>query len=212
VLAQKIVSKAEDRFVDLAAITPSAAALDLAAAVDKDPRLVEVILSEAVRVVRKGPNVLIVEHRSGCIMANAGVDQSNVTPEAGEEPVLLLPIDADATAEALCAQLSKHFAKQLGVVISDSFGRPWRLGTVGVALGAAGIPSLRNLRGRPDLHGRPLQHTETGFADEVAAAACLVMGQADEGNPVAIVSGFALTDAPIAARALIRSAAEDLFR
>lgn len=212
VVAQKAVSKVQGRHVDLATVTPSARAREVALEVDKDPRLVEVILSESVRVVRKGPNVLIVEHRSGCIMANAGVDQSNVTPGAGSEPVLLLPVDADAAAEALCAQLSKHFSKQLGVIVSDSFGRPWRLGTMGVALGAAGIPSLRNLRGQPDLVGRPLQHTETGFADEVAAAASLVMGQAAEGCPVAIVSGFALTDAPIAARALIRPAAEDLFR
>ncbi|HLH95198.1 MAG TPA: coenzyme F420-0:L-glutamate ligase [Xanthobacteraceae bacterium] len=212
VVAQKAVSKAQGRYVDLATVTPSWHARELAAEVDKDPRLVQVILSESVRIVRKGPGVLIVEHRSGYIMANAGVDQSNVSPETGAEPVLLLPVDADAAAESLCAQLSKTFAKQLGVVISDSFGRPWRLGTVGIALGAAGIPSLRDLRGRPDLHGRPLQFTETGFADEVAAAAALVMGQAAEGHPVAIVSGFVLTDAPIAARALIRPAAEDLFR
>ncbi len=212
VVAQKAVSKAQGRYVDLASITPSWHAREVAVEVNKDPRLVEVILSESVRIVRKAPNVLIVEHRSGCIMANAGVDQSNAARAGGEEPVLLLPIDADATAEALCAALSAHFGKRLGVVISDSFGRPWRRGTVGIALGAAGIPALQDLRGRPDLHGRALQFTETGFADEVAAAASLVMGQADEGHPVVLVCGFALTDAPIAARALIRPAAEDLFR
>jgi coenzyme F420-0:L-glutamate ligase/coenzyme F420-1:gamma-L-glutamate ligase len=212
VVAQKAVSKAQGRIVDLATITPSWHARELAVEVNKDPRLVEVILSESVRIVRKAPNVLIVEHHSGCIMANAGVDQSNVTPGAGEEPVLLLPIDADAAAEALRAALIKHFGRQLGVVVSDSFGRPWRRGTVGVALGAAGIPALVDLRGRPDLHGRPLQFTETGFADEIAAAASLLMGQADEGHPVVLVSGFTLTDAPIAARALLRPTAEDLFR
>jgi coenzyme F420-0:L-glutamate ligase / coenzyme F420-1:gamma-L-glutamate ligase len=212
VVAQKAVSKAQGRTVDLATITPSWHARELAVEVNKDPRLVEVILSESVRIVRKAPNVLIVEHHSGCIMANAGVDQSNVTPAAGEEPVLLLPIDADATAEALRAALTRHFGKRLGVVVSDSFGRPWRRGTVGIALGAAGIPALVDLRGKPDLHGRPLQFTETGFADEIAAAASLLMGQADEGHPVVLVSGFALTDAPIAARALLRPAAEDLFR
>jgi coenzyme F420-0:L-glutamate ligase / coenzyme F420-1:gamma-L-glutamate ligase len=212
VVAQKAVSKTQGRTVDLATVTPSWHARELAVEVNKDPRLVEVILSESVRVVRKAPNVLIVEHRSGCIMANAGVDQSNVAPGAGEEPVLLLPIDADAAAEALCAALAAHFSKRLGVIINDSFGRPWRKGTVGIALGAAGIPSLKDLRGRPDLNGRPLQFTESGFADEVAAAASLLMGQADEGHPVVLVSGFALTDAPIAARALIRPAAEDLFR
>jgi coenzyme F420-0:L-glutamate ligase/coenzyme F420-1:gamma-L-glutamate ligase len=212
VVAQKAVSKCQGRTVDLATVKPSLRARQIAVEVNKDPRLVEVILAESVRVVRKAPNVLIVEHRSGCIMANAGVDQSNVAPAAGEEPVLLLPMDSDAAAEALCAGLAAHFGKRLGVVINDSFGRPWRRGTVGIALGAAGIPALKNLRGRPDLNGRPLQVTETGFADEVAAAASLLMGQADEGHPVVLVSGFALTDAPIPARALIRPAAEDLFR
>jgi coenzyme F420-0:L-glutamate ligase/coenzyme F420-1:gamma-L-glutamate ligase len=200
VVAQKAVSKAQGRYVDLATITPSWHARELAVEVDKDPRLVEVILSESVRVVRKGKGVLIVEHRSGYIMANAGVDQSNVAPAAGEEPVLLLPIDADAAAEELRGSLMSYYSKRLGVIISDSFGRPWRRGTVGV------------LRGKPDLHGRPLQFTETGFADEVAAAASLVMGQADEGHPVVLVSGFALTDAPIAARVLLRPTSEDLFR
>jgi coenzyme F420-0:L-glutamate ligase/coenzyme F420-1:gamma-L-glutamate ligase len=212
VVAQKAVSKAQGRYVDLATITPSWHARELAVEVDKDPRLVEVILSESVRVVRKGKGVLIVEHRSGYIMANAGVDQSNVAPAAGEEPVLLLPIDADAAAEELRGSLMSYYSKRLGVIISDSFGRPWRRGTVGVALGAAGLPSLMDLRGKPDLHGRPLQFTETGFADEVAAAASLVMGQADEGHPVVLVSGFALTDAPIAARVLLRPTSEDLFR
>jgi coenzyme F420-0:L-glutamate ligase/coenzyme F420-1:gamma-L-glutamate ligase len=212
VVAQKAVSKAQGRTIDLAAVTPSRHALKLAVEVHKDPRLVEVILSESVRIVRKAPGVLIVEHRSGCIMANAGVDQSNVGPAAGAEAVLLLPIDADAAAQALCAALTAHFGKRLGVVVSDSFGRPWRLGTVGIALGAAGIPALKDLRGKPDLHGRPLQFTETGFADEIAAAASLLMGQADEGHPVVLVCGFALTDAPSPARALIRPAAEDLFR
>jgi coenzyme F420-0:L-glutamate ligase/coenzyme F420-1:gamma-L-glutamate ligase len=212
VVAQKAVSKAQGRYVDLATVIPSWHARALAVEVNKDPRLVEVILAESVRIVRKAPNVLIVEHRSGCIMANAGVDQSNAAPTEGEEPVLLLPKDADEAAEALCGTLAVHFDKRLGVVINDSFGRAWRKGTVGVALGAAGIPSLKDLRGKPDLNGRPLQVSETGFADEVAAAASLLMGQADEGHPVVLVSGFALTDAPIPARALIRPASEDLFR
>jgi coenzyme F420-0:L-glutamate ligase / coenzyme F420-1:gamma-L-glutamate ligase len=212
VVAQKAVSKCQGRYVDLATVTPSWHARQIAIEVDKDPRLVEVILSESVRIVRKAPNVLIVEHRSGCIMANAGVDQSNVAPAAGQEPVLLLPMDSDATAEALCAALAARFSKRLGVIVSDSFGRPWRRGTVGIALGAAGIPSLRNLRGKPDLSGRPLQVTETGFADEVAAAASLLMGQADEGHPVVLVAGLAAAEASIPARALIRPAAEDLFR
>jgi coenzyme F420-0:L-glutamate ligase/coenzyme F420-1:gamma-L-glutamate ligase len=212
VVAQKAVSKAQGRYVDLATVIPSWHAREVAVEVNKDPRLVEVILAESVRVVRKAPNVLIVEHRSGCIMANGGVDQSNAAPAEGAEPVLLLPKDADAAAEAICATLAAHFGRRLGLVINDSFGRPWRKGTVGVALGAAGIPALKDLRGKPDLNGRPLQVSETGFADEVAAAASLLMGQADEGHPVVLISGFTLTDAPIPARALIRPASEDLFR
>lgn len=212
VVAQKAVSKCQGRYIDLATVIPSWHARELAVEVNKDPRLVEVILAESVRIVRKAPNVLIVEHRSGCIMANGGVDQSNIAPTAGGEPVLLLPKDADGAAEALCAALAAHFGKRLGVVINDSFGRAWRKGTVGVALGAAGIPALKDLRGKPDLNGRPLQVSETGFADEVAAAASLLMGQADEGHPVVLISGFTLTDAPIPARALIRPASEDLFR
>jgi coenzyme F420-0:L-glutamate ligase/coenzyme F420-1:gamma-L-glutamate ligase len=212
VVAQKVVSKAQGRYVDLANVVPSARAKELALQADKDARLVEVILSESARVVRCHPGVIIVEHRAGFIMANAGVDRSNVAPSAGDQPVLLLPDDPDAAAEALCARLATHFGKQLGVVINDSFGRPWRRGTVGVALGAAGIASLNDLRGQPDLYGRPLKVSETAFADEVAAAASLLMGQADEGHPVVIVSGLAMTDAPVAARALIRPAAEDLFR
>lgn len=212
VVAQKAVSKAQGRAVDLATVTPSSRARALAAEVGKDPRLVEVILSESVRVVRQRPGLLIVEHRCGWIMANAGVDQSNVPAGAGAEPVLLLPKDCDGAAEALRAALTTHFAKRLGIIINDSFGRPWRRGTVGVALGAAGIPALCDMRGQPDLNRRALKVTETGFADEVAAAASLLMGQADEGRPVVHVCGFAPSEAAVAAQALIRPAAEDLFR
>jgi coenzyme F420-0:L-glutamate ligase/coenzyme F420-1:gamma-L-glutamate ligase len=212
VVAQKVVSKAQGRYVDLAMVTPSARAKEVAVEVDKDPRLVEVILGESSRVVRSSPNVLIVEHRMGFIVANAGVDRSNVPPSAGAEPVLLLPEDPDAAAEALRAQLERHFGVRLGVVINDSFGRPWRRGTVAVALGAAGIPALNDLRGQPDLYGVPLMVTETALADELAAAASLLMGQADEGHPVVLVSGLPTTEVPIPARALIRPASEDLFR
>jgi coenzyme F420-0:L-glutamate ligase/coenzyme F420-1:gamma-L-glutamate ligase len=212
VVAQKAVSKAEGRYVDLATVAPSARARELAEEVGNDPRLVEVILSESKRVVRHAPNVMIVEHRRGYIMANGGVDKSNVAPDAGAEPVLLLPEDPDGAAEVLRVALVARFGKRIGVIISDSFGRPWRMGTVGVALGAAGIPSLRDLRGQPDLFGRPLQVTETGFADEVAAAASLLMGQAAEGRPVVIVSGLDLGSSHNPAAALIRSAKHDLFR
>jgi coenzyme F420-0:L-glutamate ligase/coenzyme F420-1:gamma-L-glutamate ligase len=212
VVAQKAVSKVEGRYVDLAKIVPSARARGLATEVEKDPRLVEVILAESARVVRCAPGVLIVEHRSGYIMANAGIDRSNVSPAAGAEPVLLLPRDPDAAAEALRARLAGHFGTRLGVVINDSFGRPWRRGTVGVALGAAGLPALNDLRGRPDLYGQPLRITETALADEVASAASLLMGQADEGHPVVLLSGLAADRDAIAACALIRPEAEDLFR
>jgi coenzyme F420-0:L-glutamate ligase/coenzyme F420-1:gamma-L-glutamate ligase len=212
VVAQKIVSKAEDRFVDLATVKPSERAQTLAAEIGKDARLVEVILSESQRVVRQRTNVLITEHRLGYVMANAGIDQSNVGPRDGRERVLLLPRDPDAAAENLRAKLSAHFGCALAVIVSDSFGRPWRRGTAGIALGAAGLPSVIDLRGRDDLFGRPLQVSIVGFADEIAAAASLIMGQAAEALPVVLVRGLTWTEAPSPAASLIRAAEEDLFR
>src|SRR5215475_3188607 len=212
VVAQKIVSKAEGRHVDLAEVRPSPRAAELATQVDKDPRLVEVILQESRRVVRHRPGVLIVEHRLGFIMANAGVDRSNVDPEMGAEPVLLLPHDPDASAAALCAKLAAQFHAKLAVIVSDSWGRAWRHGTVGVALGVAGLPALMDMRGRPDLFGHALRVTQTGFADEIASAASLVMGQADEARPMVLVRGLNWSGPPSPAAALIRSAEEDLFR
>ena len=167
---------------------PSARAVELAGEVQKDPRLVELILSESVRVVRSRPNVLIVEHRLGFVMANAGVDQSNVAPADGAERVLLLPRDPDGSAEALRDRLPQSFGVPLAVVITDSFGRAWRRGTAGIAIGAAGLPALLDLRGNPDLFGRTLQVSISGFADEIAAAASLVMGQGDEAQPVVLVA------------------------
>jgi coenzyme F420-0:L-glutamate ligase / coenzyme F420-1:gamma-L-glutamate ligase len=212
VLAQKIVSKAEGRYVDLAGVTPSREAERLAVETDKDARLVEVILRESRRVVRHSRHVLIVEHRCGFVMANAGIDRSNVDPVEGSDPVLLLPEDADASAARLHAALSARFGVPVAVIVSDSFGRPWRQGTVGVALGAAGLPALRDLRGEPDLYGRPLRVTETGFADEIAAAASLLMGQGAEGQPAVLIRGLAYEAAARPAAALIRDPAEDLFR
>jgi coenzyme F420-0:L-glutamate ligase/coenzyme F420-1:gamma-L-glutamate ligase len=212
VIAQKIVSKAEGRYVDLAAVRPSARARDLAADVDKDPRLVEVILGESRRVVRHRRGVLIVEHRLGFIMANAGVDRSNVDPAAGAEPVLLLPRDPDGSAAHLRERLAAHFRKRLAVIITDSWGRAWRRGTVGVALGAAGLPALMDMRGRPDLFGHALRVTQTGFADEVASAASLLMGQADEARPAVLVHGLDWDAGATGASTLIRAADEDLFR
>jgi coenzyme F420-0:L-glutamate ligase / coenzyme F420-1:gamma-L-glutamate ligase len=212
VVAQKVVSKAEGRYVDLAAVRPSTRSQELAAQVNKEARLVEVILQESRRVVRHRPGVLIVEHRLGFVMANAGVDHSNVDPQMGAEPVLLLPRDPDASAAGLRDRLAAHFHAQLAVVIIDSFGRAWRRGTVGVALGAAGLPSVLDLRGKPDLFGHALRVTQTGFADEIAGAASLVMGQADEARPVVLLRGLAWAGADTPAATLIRTADEDLFR
>jgi coenzyme F420-0:L-glutamate ligase/coenzyme F420-1:gamma-L-glutamate ligase len=212
VVAQKIVSKAEGRTVDLGTVTPSAKAIRLADEVGKDPRLVEVVLSESVRVVRSRPNLIIVQHRLGFVMANAGVDQSNVAPADGVHRVLLLPRDPDASAEALRQKLQQRYGVALGVVISDSFGRAWRRGTCGIAIGAAGLPSLIDLRGQPDLFGRTLEVSIIGFADEIAAAASLLQGQAAEARPVVLVRGLTWSAPATPAAALVRSPEEDLFR
>jgi coenzyme F420-0:L-glutamate ligase/coenzyme F420-1:gamma-L-glutamate ligase len=212
VVAQKIVSKAEGCHVDLNTIIPSARARELANRTRKDPRLVEVILSESKGVVRAAHDVLIVEHRLGCIMANAGVDRSNIEVQPEGDTVLLLPRDPDASAAAIRDRLCEHFSCDVGVIINDSFGRAWRMGTVGVAIGVAGLPALLDQRGRVDLHGRPLRVTQIGYADEIAAAASLLMGQADEGRPAILVSGLAWSGASRPARDLIRPAERDLFR
>jgi coenzyme F420-0:L-glutamate ligase/coenzyme F420-1:gamma-L-glutamate ligase len=212
VVAQKIVSKAEGRMVDLATIKPSTRAIALATEVDKDPRLVDVILSESVRVVRARRNVLIVEHRLGFIMANAGVDQSNVGPADGAQRAVLLPENPDRSAATLRRGLAAATGINLAVVINDSFGRAWRQGTAGVAIGAAGLPALIDLRGRPDLFGRKLEVSFIGFADEVAAAASLVMGQADEAEPVVLIRGLRWSAPESTAASLIRPSNEDLFR
>jgi coenzyme F420-0:L-glutamate ligase/coenzyme F420-1:gamma-L-glutamate ligase len=212
VMAQKVVSKAEGRYVDVATVQPSQRAIALAAEVDKDPRFVEVVLSEAKRVVRHRPGLLIVEHRLGFVMANAGIDHSNVVASDGGERVLLLPVDPDGSAHALRQHLTAVFGVGIGVIISDSFGRPWRKGTVGVALGAAGLPAFVDLRGRPDLFGRELLVTETGFADEIAAAAGLLMGQADEAMPMVLVRGLTWSSPDLPVAALIRPTEHDLFR
>jgi len=212
VVAQKIVSKAEDRFLDLATLAPSPRALALAAKARKDPRLVEAILSESAEIIRVKPGVIIVETLHGLVMANAGIDQSNLAAADQGRRVLLLPRDPQGSAERLKSRLDAHYGIGIGVIISDSVGRAWRLGTVGLALGAAGLPCLRDRRGEPDLCGRILEATETGFADAVAAAAVLVMGEAAEGYPAALVRGLEWTESPRPASALIRPKSEDLFR
>ncbi|HWW30167.1 MAG TPA: coenzyme F420-0:L-glutamate ligase [Steroidobacteraceae bacterium] len=212
VFAQKVVSKAEGRRIALTDVVPSARALELAQTVQKDPRLVELVLRESRRIVRFARDVLIVEHRLGLIMANAGIDQSNVADPAGGECALLLPEDPDSSAAHLRERLRTLTGCAPGVIISDSFGRPWRVGTVGVAIGCAGIPATLDLRGRPDLYGRALRVTVVGSADEIASAASVLMGQGSEGRPVVLVRGLALQAPFQPAAALIRPQQQDLFR
>ncbi len=208
VVAQKVVSKSEGQVVDLRTILPGAEAVAMANELGRDPRLVSVILGESRRVVRKGRGVLIVETHHGWACANAGVDQSNVP---GEDHVTLLPRDPDASAARLLAGLRKLGANVAGVVVSDTFGRPWRNGLANVAIGIAGIAPLEDYRGRPDRHGRLLKGTVVAVADELAAAAELLMGK-DAGIPVVVVTGLPSKQAAGAAVELIRPPAEDLFR
>lgn len=212
VFAQKIISKAEGRRIDLADVSPGAKALELAGKVHKDPRLVELILRESRRIVRFAKDVLIVEHRLGLIMANAGIDQSNVADPAGGEFALLLPEDPDASAARLRERLHTLTGCEAGIIISDSFGRPWRVGTVGVAIGCSGFPATLDLRGQKDLFGRPLRVTVVGHADEIASAASVLMGQGSEGRPVILVRGLATRAPAKPAAALMRPRQQDLFR
>jgi coenzyme F420-0:L-glutamate ligase/coenzyme F420-1:gamma-L-glutamate ligase len=212
VVAQKIVSKAEGRLVDLAGVLPGARARELAAITGKDARLVELILSESAEVLRARPDVLIVRHRLGFVMANAGIDRSNLAGGAAQQQVLLLPKDPDASAAALRAALAERLGVAPGVIISDSFGRPWRRGVVNVALGAAGIAALVNRRGESDRGGRRLEVTEVASADALAAAAGLVMGEAAEGIPAVLIRGFGTPAPACDARSLLRPLEEDLFR
>jgi coenzyme F420-0:L-glutamate ligase/coenzyme F420-1:gamma-L-glutamate ligase len=212
VVTQKIVSKAEDRYADLESFVPSERALELSRTTGKDARLVEIILSESREVLRTIRGVLIVETHHGLVMANAGIDQSNLSASDRGRRVLLLPRDPDASAARIRERLATHFGADLGVIVSDSIGRAWRLGTVGYAIGAAGVPSLVDRRGEPDLSGRPLEVTEVGFADAVASAAVLAMGEAAEGLPAAIVRGLTWTAPARSAKALVRAKREDLFR
>lgn len=214
VYAQKVVSKAENRWVNLSSVAPSSFSSEVAEQIGKDPRLIELILGESKKILRMRPGTIIVEHRLGFICANAGIDHSNVSELSSdaEDWVLLLPSDPDATARELRAKLENTAGVKLGVLIIDSHGRAWRLGTVGITIGLAGVPGLVNLRGHPDLFGRELQVTEVGAADEIAAGASLLMGQADEGTPIVHVRGFPyeLTDNRM--RDVLRPIDQDLFR
>lgn len=210
-VAQKVVSKAEDRLVLLKDVTPGPAAVALAEETDKDPRLVELILAESDEVLRKKPGVLIVRHRLGIVGANAGIDQSNIDHADGDG-ALLLPVDPDQSAEQLRAQLQSASSCQLAVVITDSHNRPWRLGTVGTAIGCAGLNALDDHRGGVDMYGRELKVTLINRADAIATAATLVMGETTEALPLAIVRGFPADTLHQSARDIVRPLAEDLFR
>jgi len=209
VLAQKVVSKAENRYVKLADVEAGEAACALAAETDKDPRQAELILRESKAVLRKRPGVIIVEHNLGYVHANAGIDRSNIP---GDDTVLLLPEDPDASAEGLRARLVAEFGVDLAVIINDSAGRAWRNGTVGFAIGTAGIEPVRDQVGEPDLYDRPLEVTEVAVADELAAAASFVMGQAAEACPVVLVRGATWQASDSGSRSLLRDPELDMFR
>jgi coenzyme F420-0:L-glutamate ligase/coenzyme F420-1:gamma-L-glutamate ligase len=210
VVAQKIVSLSENRLVRLDDVNVSPAATDLAAETDKDPRLVELILRESAAVIRKKPGVIIARHRLGLVGANAGVDQSNIDHSKGE-CALLLPEDPDGSAEKLRQALMEATGKILGIVVSDSMNRPWRLGSIGTAIGSAGITVIDDRCGQPDLFGRELQATVTNQADAIAAAATLVMGESTERVPAVIVRGLAAREGGQTAHDCVRPVADDLF-
>lgn len=213
VVAQKIVSKAEGRLVRLNQVSPGAEAQALAASAHKDPRLVQLILDESKAVIRVRPGVLIVEHRLGPILANAGIDASNIEQAADRESVLLWPRDPDDSARSLSLALARHFGVSLPVIINDSIGRAWRLGTVGHAIGCYGIDPLWNQVGQTDLMGNTLRVTEPATADALAAAASLMQGEASEGTPVVWVRDCPVkTTFPRPATALLRPLGQDMFR
>lgn len=216
VVTSKVLSRAQGRFVDVSTVEPSARAQEVASVVGKDPRIVELILAESESISRSAKNVLIVRHKHGFISANAGIDESNARPKhaaPGTGPwVLLMPLDPDGAARELRARIMAELGVSVGVVITDSHGRPFRLGTVGAAIGVAGVPAIWDQRGRSDLHGRRLEITMTAFADQLAAAADLVAGQASEGRPVVLVRGLSFVpDENASARALLRPAEQDLY-
>ncbi len=208
VITSKIVSKAEGRFVRLNSVEPGPQALALAEEIGKEAPLVELILRESKSISRKAPGVLVTEHRLGFVSANSGIDHSNVA----DEQVLLLPQDPDATAHAIRQRLLDRTGAAVGIVISDSHGRPFRLGTVGIAIGAAGLPALLDLRGQSDLYGRELKITMQGYADMIASTAQLVSSEGAEGRPVALIRGLDFPDHDGRASDLLRPRDQDLYR
>ena len=213
-ITQKIVSKAEGRLINLVSVTPSEKASLLAKEIEKDPRLVELILRESREVIRTRPGTIIVEHKLGFICANAGIDHSNVSGEgnATDEMVLLLPENPDLSASKIRASLERQTGAKIGVLINDSHGRAWRMGTVGAAIGLSGIPGVLDERGWKDLAGYTLRITVVGIADELAAAASLLMGQAAEGTPVVHIRGFPYPLRDGSLSELLRPKSQDMFR
>lgn len=213
VIAQKIFSKAQDRYADIADVIPSPEAERLAVEVDKDPRIVELILSESSEVVRHRPGVMIVAHKLGFVMANAGIDASNVA-EGGEEDerVLLLPVDPDGDCARVRDEIKERTGVDVAVIMNDSVGRAWRSGTASIAIGVAGMPAILDLRGDDDLFGRPLKVSIVGIADELSGAASVLQGQAAEGAPAVVIRGYRVEGEHTTGQALIRDKSEDLFR
>ena len=211
VVAQKIISKAEGQLIRLADVEPSARAIELATETDKDPRLVQLILDESSDLLRKKPGVLIMRHRLGIVGAHAGIDQSNISHADGEA-ALLLPRDPDTSAAKLRHALGKATGVELGVIVADSMNRPWRLGTIGCAIGCSGITVLDDHVGGEDLFGRELKVTLINRADSIAATATLLMGETIERTPMALVRGFDPEDSPQQAADIYRPLDEDLFR
>ena len=211
VVAQKIVSKAEGRLIPLATVAPGAEAEALARETDKDPRLVQLILDESVSVMRKKPGVLIMRHRLGLVGAHAGIDQSNIEHEGGE-CALLLPRDPDASAQGLRAALARATGHSLGIIIADSMNRAWRLGTIGGAIGAAGLTVLDDQRGTHDMFGRELKVTVINRVDSLAATATLLMGESIQRTPAVLIKGLAPEDSDQCARDIVRPLAEDMFQ
>lgn len=210
VVTQKIVSKAEGRIVALSSVVPSAEAQRLAEIVRKDARLVELVMRESTAILRAVPNILITRHRLGLVMANAGIDRSNIGP-GSDERALLLPLDPDASAERIARSLAED-GDGPSIIISDSFGRAWRMGVVPVAIGSSGLPALLDRRGEPDRDGRKLEVTQIGLGDMLASAAGLIAGEGAEGIPAVLIRGYPLDGAPVAASRLNRLLSEDLFQ
>ncbi len=212
VVAQKIISKAEGRTVDLTTIKPSEKAIKLAEEINKDPRQIELVLSESNEIIAIKPGVIIVEHHSGVILANAGIDHSNVDNSDNKEIVCLLPKDSNESARRLKKEIENLCDKQIGIIITDSIGRPWRKGTTGVALGSAGIETIRDLRGDKDMFGCELLVSETADADSLASAACLLMGEGDNATPVILIRGYETVISDQDTNQLLRPKDEDMFR